>query len=119
MKAGISPQQVDLFEYDDAYPVFAALTLEAAGFAPRGKGWKLASDGSITLTGQIPCGTLGGSKARGNPGGATGVYQAVEAVLQLRGQAGINQIRNAKVAAIQSIGGPASVVVTHILATEA
>jgi acetyl-CoA C-acetyltransferase len=118
-KADISPEQVDLFEYDDAYPVFAALTLEAAGFAPRGKGWKLASDGSIKLTGQIPCATLGGSKARGNPGGATGVYQAVEAVLQLRGLAGKNQIKDAKIATIQSIGGPASVVVTHILATEA
>ena len=114
-KADIRREQVDLFEYHDSYSIFAALSLEAAGFAPRGAGWKLAADGSIALTGQIPCATLGGCKARGNPGGATGVYQAAEAATQLRGQAGANQIAGAKVALIQSLGGPASVAVTHVL----
>ena len=114
-KAGIPREQVDLFEYYDAFSIFAVLSLEAAGFAKRGKGWKLAGDGSITLTGQLPCATLGGLKARGNPGGATGVYQAVEAVAQLRGQAGANQIAGARYALIQCLGGPASIVVTHIL----
>jgi acetyl-CoA C-acetyltransferase len=114
-KADICREQVDLFEYHDSYSIFAALSLEAAGFAPRGEGWKLAADGSIALTGQIPCATLGGCKARGNPGGATGVYQAVEAATQLRGQAGTNQIAGAKVALIQSLGGPASTAVTHLL----
>jgi len=114
-KAGIPREQVDLFEYYDAFSIFAALSLEAAGFAKRGKGWKLAGDGSIALTGQLPCATLGGLKARGNPGGATGVYQAVEAVAQLRGQAGANQIAGARYALIQCLGGPASIAVTHIL----
>lgn len=114
-KAKIRLEQVDLFEYYDSYSVFAALSLESAGFAPRGEGWKLAADGSIALTGQIPCATLGGLKARGNPGGATGVYQAVEAALQLRGQAGPNQIGEARYALIQCLGGPASTVVTHLL----
>jgi len=114
-KAGIALEQIDLFEYFDAYSIYAALTLEAAGFAPRCAGWKLAADGSITLTGQIPCATLGGLKARGNPVGATGVYQAVEAAVQLRGQAGANQIAGARYALIQSLGGPASVAVTHLL----
>ena len=58
---------------------------------------------------------MGGSKARGNPGGATGVYQAVEAALQLRGQAGDNQIIDARRATIQCLGGPSSTAVTHIL----
>jgi len=114
-KAGIAREQIDLFEYFDAYSIYAALTLEAAGFAQRGTGWKLAADGSIALTGQIPCATLGGLKARGNPVGATGVYQAVEAAVQLRGQAGANQITGARYALIQSLGGPASVAVTHLL----
>jgi acetyl-CoA C-acetyltransferase len=114
-KAGIRREQVDLFEYHDAYTIHAALSLEAAGFAPSGEGWKLATDGSIGLTGQIPCGTLGGSKARGNPGGATGVYQAVEASMQLQGRAGSNQIAGAKIALIQCLGGPAATAVTHIL----
>ena len=59
--------------------------------------------------------TFGGLKARGNPGGATGVYQAVEAALQLRGEAGDNQLACAERAMIQSLGGPASAAVTHIL----
>ena len=114
-KAGIPREQLDLFEYYDAFSIFAALSLEAAGFAKRGKGWKLAGDGSIALTGQLPCATLGGLKARGNPGGATGVYQAVEATAQLRGQAGANQVIGARYALIQCLGGPASIAITHIL----
>ncbi len=114
-RANIRLEEVDLFEYYDSYSIFAALSLEAAGFARRGEGWKLAEDGSIGLTGQIPCATQGGLKARGNPGGATGVYQAVEAALQLRGQAGRNQIDGAHYAMIQCLGGPASTAVTHIL----
>ena len=114
-KAGIQREQVDLFEYHDVYSIYAALSLEAAGFAQAGQGWKLAADGSIGLTGQIPCATLGGSKARGKPGGATGVYQAVEAALQLQGRAGSNQIAGVKIAMIQCLGGPASTAVTHLL----
>jgi acetyl-CoA C-acetyltransferase len=114
-KAGITREDLDLFEYYDAFSIFAVLSLEAAGFAKRGKGWKLPMDGSIALTGQIPCATQGGLKARGNPGGATGVYQAVEAVMQLRGQAGVNQITGARYALIQCLGGPASIAVTHVL----
>jgi acetyl-CoA C-acetyltransferase len=114
-KSGTTRQQVDLFEYFDAFSIFAALSLEAAGYAKRGEGWKLAADGSIALTGQVPCATLGGLKARGNPLGATGVYQIVEAASQLRGQAGTNQIPGARCALIQSLGGPASTAVTHLL----
>lgn len=114
-KAGLSREQIDLFEYYDAYSIYAALSLEAAGFAARGQGWKLAAEGAIGLQGKIPCATMGGLKARGNPGGATGVYQAVEATLQLRGQAGPNQIPKARCALIQALGGPAATAVTHVL----
>jgi acetyl-CoA C-acetyltransferase len=114
-KAGIYREQVNLFEYYDAFSIFASLSVEAAGFAERGLGWKLARDGNLGLTGRIPCATFGGLKARGNPGGATGVYQAVEATLQLRGQAGDNQVAGARYALIQCLGGPASIAVTHIL----
>ena len=114
-KAGLSLEQIDLFEYCDAFSIHAALSLEAAGFAERGKGWELAADGSISLAGRIPCATLGGCKARGNPLGASGVYQAVEAVLQLRGQAGKSQVKDARTAMIQCLAGPASAAATHIL----
>jgi acetyl-CoA C-acetyltransferase len=106
---------VDLFELYDAYSIFAAMSLEAAGFAGRGQGWRLAQDGQIDRQGSLPVSTLGGLKARGNPGGATGVYQAVEAVMQLRGKAGDSQVPGARRALIQCFGGPASTVATHLL----
>ena len=114
-QAGILPTDVDLFEYYDAYSIYAALSLEAAGFARRGQGWQMALDGQISLSGKVPAATMGGLKARGNPGGAAGVYQAVEAVLQLRGEAGKNQVPEARLALVQCLGGPASTAVTHVL----
>ena len=116
-QAGIPLDEIDLFEYHDMYSIYAAIQLEAAGFAARGQGWKLAAEGEIGLKGRIPSATMGGMKARGFPGGAAGVYQAVEAVIQLRGNAGANQVSNAKTALIQSLGGPASTAVSHILQT--
>ncbi len=114
-KAGITLEQVDFFEYHDAFSIYAALSLEAAGFAEKGQGWKLAADGSISLKGKIPCATMGGLKARGFTGGASGIYQAVEAALQLRGSAGANQIPGARYGLIQALGGPGSTAVSHIL----
>jgi acetyl-CoA C-acetyltransferase len=114
-QAGIVLDQISFFEYHDAFSIYAALSLEAVGFAIKGRGWKLAENGEISLKGKIPCATMGGMKARGFPGGASGVYQAVEAVTQLRGQAEANQIPNAKYGLIQSLGGPASTAVSHIL----
>jgi acetyl-CoA C-acetyltransferase len=115
-KAKVTPLQMDLFELYDSYSIFSALLLEAAGYAAPGEGWTLARSECIGLHGSVPISTMGGLKARGNPGGATGVYQAVEAVIQLRGSANPSiQLGGARVGMIQSLGGPASTAVTHIL----
>lgn len=114
-QAGINPNDVSFFELHDAYTILSTLALEASGFAARGEGWKLSQSGALGLKGSLPVCTFGGLKARGNPAGAAGIYQAVEAVLQLRGQAGTNQVADAKVAAIQSLGGLATTAITHIL----
>ncbi|MBI1280182.1 MAG: thiolase domain-containing protein [Anaerolineaceae bacterium] len=114
-RAGITAKDVNLFELHDAYTILSALTLEATGFAERGEGWKLAQSGAIGLTGSLPISTFGGLKARGNPAGAAGLYQAVEACLQLRGQAGANQVANAKTALIQNLGGLGSTAIAHVL----
>ena len=114
-QAGVILDDIHLFEYHDVFSIYAALQLEALGFAVKGKGWQLAAEGEIGLKGKIPCATMGGMKARGFAGGAAGVYQAVEAAMQLRDQAGPNQVPKAKTALIQSLGGPASTAVSHIL----
>jgi len=115
-QAGVSLDEIDFFELYDAYSIYAVLSLEAAGFAARGEGWHLAREGYIGLNGSLPISTFGGLKARGNPGGATGVYQVAEAALQLRGQAGENQVPQARLGMVQCLGGPASTAATHILA---
>jgi acetyl-CoA C-acetyltransferase len=114
-QAGVLPSDVDLFELCDAFSIYAVLSLEAAGFAERGQGWKLAQDGELGLKGKLPISTLGGLKGRGNPLGATGVYQIVEAALQLRREAGPNQVTGARRALVQSLGGPAATAVAHVL----
>ncbi len=114
-QAGLKHDDIDLFELHDQYSVYAALSLEAVGFAERGQGWRLALDGAISRSGRIPICTFGGSKARGDTGGATGVYQLAEATLQLQGRAGENQIANAKIAMVQCLGGTGATAATHIL----
>jgi acetyl-CoA C-acetyltransferase len=114
-QANVTHDAIDLFELHDGFTILAVLTLEAAGFANRGEGWKLAQANAIGLAGKLPISTFGGLKSRGNPAGATGVYQAVEACLQLRGMAGANQVAGTQTAMIQTIGGLGTTVATHIL----
>ncbi|MEM7333900.1 MAG: thiolase domain-containing protein [Chloroflexota bacterium] len=114
-QANVTPDDIDLFELHDSFTVMAALSLEAAGFAEPGQGVQLAKNGEIGRNGRIPISTFGGLKARGNPVGATGIYQIVEVAKQLRGQAGDNQVIDAKVGMAQNLGGSGGTAVTHVL----
>ena len=118
-QAGVQPGDIDVFEVHDAFSIMAALSLEACGFAGRGQGPRLAIEGEIRPTGRIPIATRGGLKARGHPVGATGMYQIVEVVQQLRGEAGETQVDGARVGMAQNIGGSGSNILTHILKREA
>lgn len=113
-QAGISPQDIDVCELHDSYTIMATLALEACGFAERGEGFKLASEDGIGRGGRVPISTFGGLKARGHAGGATGLYQAVEVALQLCGEAGDNQVVDARIGMAQNVGGLGGTAVTHI-----
>jgi acetyl-CoA C-acetyltransferase len=113
-QANVNRGDVSFFEVHDAFSIMACLQLEAVGFAEPGEGWRMAADRQIGIRGRLPICTMGGLKARGHPIGASAVYQAVESVLQLTGRAGKNQVRDPRLALMQSIGGAASTVVTHI-----
>jgi len=117
-QAGLSPDDVDLFEVHDAFSIMAALSLEASGFVEQGQAPRLAREGEIFPAGRIPIATRGGLKARGHPVGATGMYQIVEVVQQLRQQAGKNQIDGANVGMAQNIGGSGSNIITHVLSVD-
>jgi acetyl-CoA C-acetyltransferase len=114
-QAGVSPADIDVFELHDAFSIMAALSLEACGFAERGQGPRLGLDGEILPTGRVPIATRGGLKARGHPVGATGMYQIVELVQQLRCEAGHTQVQGARIGMAQNIGGSGATIFTHIL----
>src|SRR5512143_3006933 len=118
-KARLTPADVDFFEVHDAFSITAVAGLEASGFAEPGQGVRLGLDGEIGINGKLPLCTMGGLKARGHPVGATGMYQIVEAMVQLRGAAGKNQVKDATLGMAQNIGGSGSNVVTHIFEREA
>lgn len=113
--AGLTPDDIDLFELHDAFSIMSALSLEACGFAERGQGVRLGLEDKISIKGSIPICTRGGLKARGHPVGATGMYQIVEVVQQLRGECGRTQVDGARVGMAQNIGGSGASIITHIL----
>ena len=94
----------------------AAVSLEASGFVPPGGTASAAKAGDFSIGGRLPICTHGGLKARGHPVGASGIYQAVEAVAQLTQSApSQNQVPRANCGMVQSIGGAGTAVYTHIL----
>ena len=117
-QAGVGPADIDVFELHDAFTIMSVLSLEASGFAERGRGVQLGLEGAITPAGQIPVCTRGGLKARGHPVGATGVYQIVEVVQQLRGECGETQVPDLRIGMAQNIGGSGATILTHILKRE-
>jgi len=116
--ANVGPQDIDVFELHDAFSIMSALSLEACGFAERGQGVRLGLDNEISPKGRVPICTRGGLKARGHPVGATGIYQIVEVVQQLRGECGGTQVDGAKIGMAQNIGGSGATILTHILKAE-
>jgi acetyl-CoA C-acetyltransferase len=114
-QAGVSAADIDVFELHDAFSIMSALSLEACGFSERGQGPRLGLDNEIQVTGRVPICTRGGLKARGHPVGATGMYQIVEVIQQLRGECGPTQVDGAKIGMAQNIGGSGATIITHIL----
>ncbi len=112
---GFGREEIDVFEAHDAFTIITALSVEACGFVPRGEALKHAANGCFAPGGCTPLSSFGGLKARGHPVGASGTYQIVEAATQLRGEAGDNQVPEARIAMTQSIGGHGSVAAAHIL----
>ena len=114
--SGLSPKDINFVEIHDAFSIMSILSLEASGFADKGKAIKFADKVGIVINGGLPLTTCGGLKGRGHPVGATGVYQVVEAMQQLRGIVTSEiQVKNNNIAMAQSIGGSGATVITTIL----
>jgi acetyl-CoA C-acetyltransferase len=113
--AGIQSSDLDLAEVQDDFTVNGILGIEGLGLTKMGEGAKLVNTHEIDKDGRIPINTFGGLKARGNPIGATGIYQLAEISLQLRNKAGGHQVEEARIGLAQNMGGMASICAVNIL----
>jgi len=110
----ITPEQVDLAEVHDCFTFAELMAYEDLGFCKPGKSGKFIESGETRLGGRIPVNTSGGLKAKGHPVGATGTAQAYEIYLQLTGQAGRRQVKDAKVGLTHNVGGSGATSAVHI-----
>ncbi|MGI0131229.1 MAG: thiolase domain-containing protein [Thermoplasmata archaeon] len=111
--AGVERSQVSFLEVHDCFTIAELLALEDLGFAERGKAGAMTLEGATRRDGRLPVNPDGGLKAKGHPIGATGVSQAYEVFLQLRGAAGARQLSHPELAMTHNVGGAgATAVVT-------
>lgn len=115
--AGITPADVDLFEPYDSSTISVLMALEDVGFCPRGESGAFVQDGNLAPGGALPSMTSGGGLSYCHPG-ALGLLLVVEAVRQLRGQAGTRQVPEARVGVVHGIGGLFSTAATAVLARD-
>lgn len=113
-QANIKPSDIDFAEVHDCFTIAEIMAIEALGFCGMGEGGKFTEEGKTALDGEIPVNTSGGLKAKGHPVGATGIAQAVEAVLQLRGTADKRQVKDAQVGLTHNVGGSGATCVVHV-----
>ena len=112
-RAGVQAKDIQVAEVHDAFTIGEILGIEGLGFVDLGKGGKATEDGITKIGGKIPVNTSGGLKAKGHPVGATGVAQAVEIALQLRGEAKGRQT-DADVGLTHNVGGSGGTALVHI-----
>jgi acetyl-CoA C-acetyltransferase len=112
--AQLKPKEIELAEVHDCFTFAELMAYEDLGFCKIGESGKLIESGQTRIGGKIPVNTSGGLKAKGHPVGATGTAQAYEMYLQLTGQAGKRQVKDAKVGLTHNIGGSGATSVVHI-----
>lgn len=116
--AGRKIGDIDFFEVHDCFTIAEIMVTEALGIVEKGKGGRAVEEGLTALGGKAPVNPSGGLKAKGHPVGATGVAQAVEAVKQLRGEAGERQVKNARRGLTQNMGGTGGSSLVHVFEAE-
>ncbi len=103
--AGKTPGDMDIAELHDMASILEIVESEDVGFFRKGEGWKALESGETTIEGRLPINTSGGLNSKGHPIGASGVAQSAEIFLQLTGQAGKRQVKNASTGFSVSMAG--------------
>jgi acetyl-CoA C-acetyltransferase len=103
---GLTPEDIDLLLVNDFVLPSQLLAAEEVGYLPKGEGWKWVLEGRTAFDGDRPINPHGGRTSYGHAFGASGMADIYEAVLQLRGQAGLRQVKNdPKTAMLRGFGG--------------
>jgi len=116
--AGLAPKDVDVLELYDAFTINTLLFLEDLGFCAKGEGGAFVRNGRIAPGGVLPVNTNGGGLSCCHPG-MYGMFLLIEAMQQLRAEAGDRQVPNAEIALCHGNGGVLSSQVTALLGTAA
>lgn len=112
--AGVGAKDIDVCEVHDCFTIAEIMATEDLGFCKKGEGGKFAEDGNTKIGGKIPINTSGGLKACGHPVGATGIKQACEITMQLRGDAGKRTVDGAEIGMTHNVGGSGATCVVNI-----
>ncbi len=113
--AGKTIKDVDFVEVHDCFTIAELMVIEALGIVEQGQSGPATENGLTAMGGKCPVNPSGGLKSKGHPVGATGVAQICEAVTQLRGDAAERQIKDARVALTQNMGGSGGSSIVHVL----
>ncbi len=103
--AGIAPQDIDVAEIYDSYPIFQLIAFEEIGLCRRGEAGELHLRGDTWPGGRIPTTTEGGMLSKGHTGAGGSVSLLVEAARQVMGKAGERQVPGARFAVETAVGG--------------
>jgi acetyl-CoA acetyltransferase len=113
--AGVTHQDIDVAELYDCFTITVIIELEDLGFCKKGEGGAFVQGGRIGLGGELPITTHGGLLSACHPGLGGGFFHVLEAVRQLRGQAGARQVPNVEIALAHGNGGTIAIHCTLIL----
>jgi acetyl-CoA acetyltransferase len=104
-EAGVRPADIRVAEIYDSFTITLLIELESMGFFGRGEAGPAIAAGALALGGRLPTNTHGGLLSFGHSGAAGGLTHVVEAVRQLRGEAGPRQVPGAEIAFVHGDGG--------------
>jgi acetyl-CoA C-acetyltransferase len=106
-EAGIKIGDLSFVETHDCFTIAELIEYEAMGLAKPGEGARVLEEGIVDKDGKLPVNPSGGLKAKGHPIGATGVSMHAISAMQLRGEAGGMQVKDARLGGIFNMGGAA------------
>ncbi len=117
--AGLEPDDIDLALLYDCFSIVPIIEMEELGLAPRGRGGTFFLEGKARVGGDLPVNTHGGMLSHAHAGAVGGLMSIIEAVRQLRGEAGARQVKGAETALVHGEGGILSSHCTAILTAQA